>query len=816
MAVLTQSTCFHCGDDCGRHPILAEGHTFCCEGCKTVYNLLHAHGMEAYYAFTTAPGSSRKEGSRKDKFAFLDQADIARHLLQFQDAAETHITLYLPQIHCSSCLWLLEHLQQLHPGILNCRVNFARKEASIIFRQRDISLRQVAELLSRIGYEPAISLQQLDGKPAPAVDRSKLYKLGVAGFCFANIMLFSFPEYLGITSADLRLRHLFWWMNVILSLPVVFYSASEFYITAWKSLRHRFLHIDAPIVVAIAVTFFRSLYEVFTQTGGGYFDSMSGIVFLMLVGRVLQDKTYQQFNFERDYTAYFPIAVTRLRGRTEEMVTLPSVQVNDTLRIHHGELIPADGIIVSGQAMIDYSFVTGESIPVMKETGEMVYAGGKQSGGVMEILVVKEVAQSYLTSLWNRSSMQGTTAPRKSFVHLISRYFTYGVFTIAIIAGLYWQAWSVFTAVLIVACPCALLLSNTFTNGNILRLLGRHQFYLRNAQVIENLSQADYIVFDKTGTLTDAQRQQVYYEGQPLTRTQEIQLATLAAQSTHPLSKALLSALDTAARVRVTGFHELAGKGTVMGDGAEQVALGSHAFILPDVAPADNATAVYVSIGGHFKGRFVIRNQYRDHIDKCILQLKKHFRLAVISGDNNAESWPLQQLLGTGTTIRFRQSPEDKLYFVEGLQQQGHKVIMIGDGLNDAGALKQASTGISVSDGHHNFTPASDAIIAAAALPVLPQLLRLCKANRYIILAAFIISILYNIVGLYFACTAQLSPMIAAILMPASSISIIAITAGCSNLLAKLTLTKVIPTNKLAHSDPRGAQVILQHQSGSL
>lgn len=788
MAVLTQSTCFHCGDNCGRHHILAEGHTFCCEGCKTVYTLLHAHGMEAYYAFATAPGTSRKEGGYKEKFAFLDQADIAQQLLEFQDATTMHITLYLPQIHCSSCLWLLEHLQQLHPGILSCRVNFARREASIIFRQRDISLRQVAELLSRIGYEPAISLQQLDGKTTPAIDRSKLYKLGVAGFCFANIMLFSFPEYLGITAGDLHLRHLFWWMNVILSIPVVFYSASEFYITAWKSLRHRFLHIDAPIVVAIAVTFLRSLYEVLTQTGGGYFDSMSGIVFLMLVGRVLQDKTYQQFNFERDYTAYFPVAVTRLKGNVEETVTLPAVQVNDTLRIHNGELIPADGIIVSGQAMIDYSFVTGESMPVMKETGEILYAGGKQAGGVIEILVVKEVAQSYLTSLWNRSSMQETARPGTSFVHLISRYFTYAVFTIAISAGLYWQAWSVFTAVLIVACPCALLLSNTFTNGNILRLLGHHQFYLRNAQVIENLSRSDYIVFDKTGTLTDVRRQQVHYEGRPLSRMQKIQLATLASQSTHPLSKVLLAYLDTDARVDVASFREVPGMGTVMGNGPDQVALGSRKFILKDTAPADSITSVYVAISGHFTGRFIIRNQYRNHLDACIIQLKKHFRLAVISGDNSGESWPLQQLLGTGTTIRFRQSPEDKLHFVEGLQRQGYKVIMIGDGLNDAGALKQATTGISVSDGHNNFTPASDAIISAAALPMLPQLLQLCKANRYIILAAFIVSLLYNIAGLYFACTAQLSPMIAAILMPASSISIVAITAGCSNLLARVTL----------------------------
>ncbi|PUZ26939.1 Cu+-exporting ATPase [Chitinophaga costaii] len=794
MAVVTQAKCYHCGDNCGHFPIRIQDHSFCCEGCKTVYELLQAHDMGDYYTLANAPGMSQKEEVRKDKFAFLDQASIAQALLQYHDDQETHIVLYLPQIHCSSCLWLLENLHQLHAGIASSRVNFARKEASIIFHHQQISLREVAELLSHIGYEPAISLQQLQGQSKPVIDHTKRYKLGVAGFCFANIMLFSFPEYLGIDSNDEQLRHLFWWMNVALSIPVVFYSASEFYVTAWKNLRHGFLHIDLPIVAAIIVTFARSLYEVFTQTGGGYFDSMSGIVFLMLVGRVLQDKTYQQFNFERDYTAYFPVAVTRLSEGQERAVALPDIHVNDTLRIHHGELIPADGIIMSGNSQIDYSFVTGESMPVLKEAGEIVYAGGKSMGGVVELLVIKPVAQSYLTSLWNKAEMKETPPVQKSFVHLLSKYFTAGVFAIATAAALYWQlhnaakAWNVFTAVLIVACPCALLLSNTFTNGNILRLLGHHGFYLRNAQVIENLAKSDFIVFDKTGTLTDTRQQQVHFEGDELTYQQKLQLATLAAQSGHPLSRAIVAHLNMPARSTITGFLEIPGEGMLMGRGEEQVAMGARKFIVGDATPSDPNTSVYASIGGHLLGCFRIHNQYRIRIDQCLLQLKKNFRLAVISGDNNGEAYPLQQLLGTGTDIRFRQTPASKLRFIQSLQAKGHQVIMVGDGLNDAGALKQAHTGISVSDHHNNFTPASDAIIAAASLPLLPQLLRLCRANRYIILFAFFISILYNLAGIYFAVTARLSPMIAAILMPCSSISIVAITAGFSNGLARLTL----------------------------
>jgi len=265
-------------------------------------------------------------------------------------------------------------------------------------------------------------------KAKPRMNKSKILKLGVAGFCFGNVMLLSFPEYFGVDPSGHDLVLMFRILNVLLSLPVFFYSASEFYISAWKGLKHGFLNIDAPIVLAVAVTFTRSLYEVFTNTGGGYFDSMTGIVFFMLIGRILQDKTYQQLSFERDYTSYFPIAVTRIKNNAQQSVTLPEIRLDDTLLIHNEELVPADGILTKGKALIDYSFVTGESIPVVREMGEIVYAGGKQAGGNIELLVIKEVAQSYLTKLWNRDEMNaGTKENERSFVHLLSRYFTYGI-----------------------------------------------------------------------------------------------------------------------------------------------------------------------------------------------------------------------------------------------------------------------------------------------------------------------------------------------------------------------------------------------------
>ncbi len=789
-AVHQKTTCYHCGEDCGKQIIMVEQKNFCCDGCKLVYQILNKGGLCDYYELTKNPGSSRKISVRKDKFLFLEDNKIKQSLITYSSETQTHVSFYLPQMHCSSCLWLLENLHRLDEHIVTSKVNFSRKEADIVFNHNKISLRNVAELLASIGYEPYISFKDIK-KDKPHFDKSKLYKLGVAGFAFINIMLMSFPEYLGIDTKEQILVNMFRYLNLLLSLPVFFYSASEFYVSAWKSIRHKYLNIDAPIVLAVIVTFGRSVYEVVTGTGGGYFDSMSGIVFFMLIGRVLQDKTYEQLSFDRDYTSYFPIAVTRLNKQEEETVTLPDIKLDDTLLIHNEELIPADGILTRGTALIDYSFVTGESLPVKKEMGEIVYAGGKQIGSNIEILVIKEVAQSYLTKLWNRDESKSTDSKKQhSFVNLIARYFTWIVFSIAAIAAIYWsfndpsKIWNSVTAVMIIACPCALLLSNTFTNGNVLRILGRNKFYLRSATTIESIANANHIVFDKTGTLTSGSYHDIEYVGKPLPLAYKRKLAILTSHSIHPLSKALASYFGSAVHEDVIGYTEWPGhgiEGIVEGD---LVSLGSRKFILDDNDVLDE-TAVYFSIEEQYYGKFIFRNQYRHNVLMLISQLRKSYSLSLLSGDNAGERQFLTGMFGKHASVLFHQKPNDKLEVIKQMQTNGDHVIMLGDGLNDAGALKQADVGIAVSDNSNNFTPASDAIIEADQLPKLAKFIRLCKINKRVVMLSFIISILYNIIGIYFSVQGTLSPMIAAILMPASSLSILLVTFGSSTYFAR-------------------------------
>jgi len=252
--------CYHCGETCLNDKIRSTEKVFCCEGCKMVYQILSQSDLCDYYNLNENPGLSQRIKVRKDKFSFLDDEKIQLQLISFRDDKQVHITFYLPQMHCSSCLYLLENLHRLDGGVISSKVNFTRKEVDIVLLTDKTSLRKVAETLTSIGYEPYISLNDLKEK-RPVIDKSMVYQIGVAGFAFGNIMLLSFPEYLGIDATETSLRSVFRWISFGLAIPVLLYSALPFYQSSWKSLKHKFLNIDAPIALAIIITFIRSAYE---------------------------------------------------------------------------------------------------------------------------------------------------------------------------------------------------------------------------------------------------------------------------------------------------------------------------------------------------------------------------------------------------------------------------------------------------------------------------------------------------------------------------------------------------------------------------
>lgn len=781
--------CFHCGSQCIDDVIIINEKHFCCNGCKTVYQILNENDLCAYYDFNEHAGISPNTQVRKDKFAYLDNTEIENKLIQFKDSKQTHVTFYLPQIHCSSCLYLLENITKINQNIITSKINFSKREIFIVFNHHAISLRKVAEILASVGYEPLISLNNA-AQVKKKISRAKIYKIGVAGFCFANIMMLSFPEYLsGNTYVEPALKNLFSYMSLLLSLPVLFYSATEFYTSAWHGLKNKYLNIDIPVVLAILITFFRSLYHLFYLGENGYFDSMSGLVFFMLIGRIAQDKTQQYLSFERDFTSFFPIAVNKLFDKIFKPVPIEQLKENDVIQIYANEIIPVDAMLSKGNASIDYSFVSGESTPVAANIGDIIYAGGKQTGEKIELMVVKPMNQSYLTNLWNKQNATNKEN-KNTFVDTLSKNFTILVFIIAGIAFLYWAMMGkvgigldVLTTVFIIACPCTLLLAATFTYGNMLRIFAKNKVYIRHYNVLEKINEIDTIVYDKTGTLTQAANVAINFVGEELSAKEKILIKSTATNSKHVYSKSIVQFFAEENVVSNTNFKETVGKGVEAWIDEHYIKIGSPAFF--NKPNELHKSIMYVAIDNKLLGYFITSNVYRKGFSAILKKLDNHYKQIILSGDSIAEKDFLEKTLGKNIQIHFNQKPEDKLKFIQQLQQNKHQVLMIGDGLNDAIALKESDVGIAITENNNNFTPACDIILDASFFEKFYQLFLFSKEGKKIIKLSFSFSFIYNVIGLYFALQGLLSPLIAAILMPSSTISIIAITFGLTQLSAR-------------------------------
>ena len=801
-----QVPCYHCSETCEDNTFQADDKVFCCNGCKQVYLLLNENNLCNYYNLDKNPGIKAKGKFTSERFGYLDDPATISRLVEFNSDNKTNVVFQLPQIHCSSCIFLLENLHKINEGIITSQSNFQKKEVFIAFNPQLITLRKVVELLAFIGYEPSITLNDTRTKKPTTFNRQQINKIGVAGFCFSNIMMLSFPEYFsGGTLEQAGLKETFTWMNIALSLPVLFFSASGIFSSAWKGLRQNYLNIDAPIALAIIVTFARSYYEILSGNGAGYLDSGTGIIFFLLIGRWFQNKTYNSFSFDRNYKSYFPLGVTVIKDKVETNIPATQLQKANRIILRNEEMIPADSILIKGNANIDYSFVSGETTPVAKKTGDLIYAGGKQMGSAIELEIVKEVSQSYITQLWNNEIFNSNKNEDKSFIHPWSRYFTLVLFAIAFCTILFWWRYDPskilpsLTAVLIVACPCSLLLSATFTYGNMLRIFGKNKLYLKNAGVIESLAKINTIVLDKTGTITQNKSSKVIYEGTPLTAKELVAIKNIAKQSSHPLSKIIaLSLTSKTETVLVEEFKEYAGRGLEGAVNNINVKMGSAGFINqfnPGIISYETGTHVHVMLNNVHMGRFTVSNQYREGIDDLASRLiKENFELHILSGDNNSEKEKLVKIFDKNTQLLFNQSPQQKLDFIKALQNapvapsgvKGKNVLMLGDGLNDSGALMQSDVGIAVSDNTSQFSPACDAILDGTNVKLLDKFISFARSGKSIVTVSFILSILYNIVGLSFAVRGMLSPMVAAILMPASSISIVLLVTALSTVSARI------------------------------
>jgi len=768
-----------------------------------VYEILNTHNLCEFYVLDQNAGQSLKQEKFAKNYAYLNDPEVREKLLEFEQGSTAQVTFYLPQMHCVSCIWLLENLYKLDAGVTHSRVNFLKKTATVQFNSGQTSLSKLATLLAAIGYAPDINLGDIEGQKGPVLSRRLAYQLGVAGFAFGNVMLFSFPEYVGMSrETDPWFSAAFGYLSLLIALPVLLFSARDYFVSAWQGLRNRQLNIDIPLCLALLSLFGRSVWEIMTYTGAGYLDSFAGLTFLLLIGKWFQQHVWHQLSFERDYKSYFPVAATVRKGDEESAVPVSRLVPGDIIVVRSQEIIPADGILLKGSARVDYSFVTGEADPVWVNSGERIFAGGKQLDESVEIALTRRVSQSHLTKLWNNEAFKtDTKGPVTRLADAAGRYFTWLILAFGGGAFAYWGLWrgdvhtaiNAFTAVMIVACPCNIALSIPFTLGNVLRILGRHRFYLKNIRVVEAFADINAVVFDKTGTITNISQQEMRFHGKPLDAASKIAIRSLVRHSSHPLSRRLYESMPEVPTEALESFLEIPGCGVQGMVKGQEWKIGSAAFVGVEVEQA----GVFVAMNDALLGHFEVKNRFRDGLNDVLAffrtggkkysahSMQHTIPTFLLTGDQNRESEGLAPFFPDADTMLFHRSPQEKLDFVKKLQRHNKRVLMIGDGLNDAGALRQSDLGIVVAENTNNFTPACDAILHADEFARLPQFVNLARAGIKTVNRSYLVAFTYNAIGLSFAVTGSLSPLVAAILMPVSSVSIVLFGVGMSNWAAR-------------------------------
>ena len=653
-------------------------------------------------------------------------------------------------------------------------MHFAKKEATIVFDRNAISLSEIADLLQFIGYEPDFGRKT----EAKGVQKSFLLKIGLAGFAFGSIMLWSAPDYFGITLDNLSFRNFTAYLSFIVSLPVFLYSANEYYLSAYKAVRSRSINLDVPITLGILALYAQSTYQIFTQQGPGYMDSFAGFIFFLLIGKWFQNRTYQSLSFDRDYSSYFPVAIHRIAEKGTEIIPIEQLKEGDRIQVRNEEIIPCDSFLVSNEAQLDFSFVTGESALVTKKKGDLIYAGGKLIGMSIELAVKSETNRSHLTQLWNETKDKKESNTLERYQDRISRYFLLILIIVAIVAGIAWafidpsKIMTVIVSILIVACPCALALSSPFTLGNTLSVLGKNGLYLKNTTVVEALSEITTIIFDKTGTLTDPMANQVHFSDEHMTEELWHVLRELSSHSTHPLSKLIHQQLkDKNHDIKLSHYIEHKGKGIQATYNEKSYQLGSSALVGAVSSSTENGTVLFAQDGKVIQ-EIHIKSAFRTSVPSVLAQLTDK-RIFVLSGDDEKD---LPELIALGFHAEqcfFKQEPKDKAAFIAERQKLGEKVLMLGDGLNDVGALGTANVGIALSEDMFRFTPSSDAILDAKHVHLLARFFQVSTYAKVVLKVCLGFSITYNLIGLSFAISASLSPIVAAILMPISSITVV-------------------------------------------
>ena len=796
--------CEHCGEKVVVPSILSiKGNEkiFCCNGCKTVFQILHEKGLDNYYQLRDQTGTRDQltpVDDSEEEYQYLDQKDF---LDKYAKQTEKSITLdfFIEGIHCVACLWLIEKLPDFVEEVIQSKLNMSKSIATVTIHQNG-KLSNVAKQLALLGYKPHPILTDSDvQRLAKEEDRKMLIKIAVAFTCAGNIMLLAYSVYGGATGS---LAKHFNWYSFFLILPIIFYSAIPFYQSAWSAIKSRKLSIDIPIVVALIVGTLSGFVNLLNGSHHLYFDSLATLVFLLLGARYLLKKSQQKSLNATEIATFFSNRTTHRWNEKDQLyedIHAQFLNPKDIILVKPGEMVPADGLILDGISNINNSLLTGESVPVKAEKSNYIYSGTTNLDQNLKVQVLKTGSDTRLGKIlqsvesgWNQKAEIVTLADNvaKYFVSIVFILAFITFITVFIFSGDFEDAFTRAFTLIIITCPCALGLTTPLALTMTLGKLAKKGMIIKNEQIIEKLSKAKEIFLDKTGTLThgnfqvsqwiDVDEKKSSFENMSI-------VYSLESRSKHPIAKAVCKFIKSKyyqanqflETHEIIDYREHAGKG-VSG------IINQNKFEIRtlEIQKSDSKTWVALYSDNKVIAEIALEDQLRSDAPEVIDEITKMgIRPAIISGDTKGPVKKVAKALNLKNDNYFYQvSPEQKSQILD----THSEAIMVGDGANDAIALGKAYVGVAVHGSVDISLRAADVYLSQSGMGPVLSIIVASKETMKVIKRNLIISLFYNVTGATLAIMGLITPLVAAILMPLSSLTVLVLTLASTHKLNKI------------------------------
>ena len=792
-AAAAAAACDHCGLPVPRALYEPQSeHQFCCAGCRTVFEVIHAEGFEAYYALRDALPGQQADAVRASFEEFDDPAFVQQYCSPRPDGVLA-TELYLEGVHCSACLWLIEKSLSRISGVGEAKLNFARARLSLVWRPDERPLSEIARRLAALGYPPHPARGGTEDVKRQE-ERRLFIRLGVAGAVAGNVMLMAFALYGGwFSGMDEGHRQFFRVMSLLASIPAVVYAAGPFFKSAWSGLKSGVLHMDLPISIGIIAGFAGGVVNTLRGHGEVYFDSVTALIFLLLVGRLLQLRQQRRASESSELLyALAPSSARRLDADgVAHRVPLEALRVGDRVEVKAGERVPTDAVVVEGESAVDMSLLSGESMPVSVRRDEPVWGGTTNLQDDLIVRVTHGIEASRVGKIADMVVEAGEH--RAPVVQLADRVAGYFVGVVLLVGLGTFAAWSVINpqlavdhaiALLIVSCPCALGLATPLAITAAIGKAARRGILARSGAALEVLGSLERgtIFFDKTGTLTHGRLDVVRFEGPDWLRPM---VAAAERDSTHPVGRALRRALDgEGRRYRAEHIEVVSGGGLKARIDGRDVVIGSPKFVgsqalynqqlQANVArwSEEGLTPVWVAVDGRVRGEVALADRIRSEAKACLTALQaRGFEVSILSGDHPAVARSVGMQLGLPAERCWGGlSPEDKLARVQACEGP---VVMVGDGVNDAAALAAATVGVAVHGGAETCFAAADVFLQRPGIATLGDLVYGARQTTRTIRTNVVFSLVYNVFGATLAVGGGLNPLVAAVLMPISSLVVV-------------------------------------------